>query len=129
MGSTADRRSQDRERAVAELEAELAEFSHDGLVLLKHHLDQGRVQRGSWAGCVISYKRGSAGSTRRDRNGRARNAFTVLWDGGWMTDEEVLDLVDLELIRRRLAIRRGGMVRRDGAPAHPNAIDISEAAH
>jgi hypothetical protein len=60
------------------------------------------VVRGSWAGCVISYKRGAPGSARRDRLGRARNAFTVLWDNGWLTDEEVTALVDLELARRRL---------------------------
>jgi hypothetical protein len=94
---------QDRAQAVAELEAELMEFSYDGLTLLRCHLDDGRVLRGSWAGCVISYKRGVAGSTRRDRQGRARNAFTALWDGGWMTDEEVLRLVDAELARRRPA--------------------------
>jgi hypothetical protein len=92
---------QPRTQAVQELEAELSEFSYDGLTLLRRHLDTGKVLRGSWAGCVISYKRGAAGSTRRDRNGLPRNAFTTLWDGGWITDEEVLQLVDIEVARRR----------------------------
>ena len=56
--------------------------------------------RGSWSGCVISYKRGAPGSCRRDRYGRARNAFTVLWDNGWLTDEEVRAMLLAELSRR-----------------------------
>jgi hypothetical protein len=89
-----------REEAISELRAELADFSHDGLVQLFEDLSAGAVVRGSWTGCVISYKRGGAGSSRRDRLGRARNAFTVLWDSGWVTDEEVLDGVRNELQRR-----------------------------
>ncbi len=89
-----------RKDAVRELEAELREFSHDGLVELREDLLRGAVVRGSWSGCVISYKRGAPGSSRRDRMGRARNAFTVLWDNGWLTDEEVASLVELELARR-----------------------------
>ena len=58
------------------------------------------VVRGSWSGCVISYRNGGAGSCRRDRMGRARNAFTVLWDNGWVTDEEVATAIDRELARR-----------------------------
>jgi hypothetical protein len=100
MSTAFNRTSQDHTRAVHELRAELAEFSYDGLVLLRHHLAEGRVLRGSWAGCVISYKRGAAGSARRDRHGHARNAFTTLWDSGWMTDEDVLSLVEAELRRR-----------------------------
>lgn len=92
-----------------ELVAELEEFSYDGLTLLRDDLRAGRVVRGSWAGCVLSYKRGTAGSTRRDRLGRARNALTVLWDGGWYTDEEVLAAVSRELARR-------GVDRPAGAP-------------
>jgi hypothetical protein len=92
-----------RDRAVAELEAELADFSHDGLVELGVHLADGRVLRGSWAGCVLSYRRGAPGSSRRDREGRARNTFTQFWDGGWITDEEVLALVRSELARRERA--------------------------
>lgn len=89
-----------RKEGVRELVAELKEFSFDGLTLLRDDLEAGRVIRGSWAGCVLSYKRGTAGSTRRDRLGRARNALTVLWDGGWFTDEEVLAAVTRELASR-----------------------------
>ena len=89
-----------RDEALSELRAELADFSHDGLVQLMEDLSKGSVVRGSWTGCVISYKRGAAGSARRDRYGRARNAFTILWDSGWVTDEEVLEGVNIELYRR-----------------------------
>jgi hypothetical protein len=102
MQNTIERYSENhREEALAELRAELAEFSHDGLIQLREDLTRRAVVRGSWAGCVISYKRGAPGSARRDRMGRARNAFTVLWDNGWLTDEEVIAMVDLELARRR----------------------------
>ena len=93
-----------RLEAIAELRAELGDFNHDGLVQLIEDLKSGIVARGSWTGCVISYKRGAAGSARRDRMGRARNVFTVLWDNGWITDEEVIALATHE-IRRRAAIR------------------------
>lgn len=89
-----------RQEAMTELAAELAEFSYDGLTLLQVDLAAGHVVRGSWAGCILSYKRGAAGSTRRDRHGRARNALTVMWDSGWFTDEEVLAAVGRELARR-----------------------------
>lgn len=92
-----------RRQALEELGRELSEFSHDGLTQLRIDLEEGTVLRGSWAGCVISYKRGAPGSTRRDRRGRARNTFTVLWDGGWITDEEVADAVARELALRRTA--------------------------
>ena len=105
MSTVGDCTEQHREDAVAELRSELAEFSHDGLVQLLEDLEDGDVVRGSWAGCVISYKRGAAGSARRDRLGRARNAFTILWDNGWLTDEEVRDAVKAELERRRLPVR------------------------
>ena len=101
-----------REEALAELRAELAEFSHDGLVQLHADLAGGTVARGSWAGCVISYRRGAAGSTRRDRRGRARNAFTVLWDNGWITDEEVLTT-----LRAELGARAGRITERAMEPA------------
>ena len=102
MQNTIERYSENhREEALAELRAELAEFSHDGLIQLREDLARRAVVRGSWAGCVISYKRGAPGSARRDRLGRARNAFTVLWDNGWLTDEEVMAVVDVELARRR----------------------------
>lgn len=100
--STLDRCTEHHHQdAVAELRSELAEFSHDGLVQLLEDLTGGDVIRGSWAGCVISYKRGAAGSARRDRLGRARNAFTILWDNGWITDEEVRRAVEDELALRR----------------------------
>jgi hypothetical protein len=89
-----------RVEAIAELRAELADFNHDGLVQLSEDLSRGLVARGTWTGCVISYKRGAAGSARRDRLGRARNTFTILWDNGWITDEEVLFMVNQEAVRR-----------------------------
>jgi hypothetical protein len=89
-----------QEAALVELRAELREFSHDGLVQLREDLRGHAVARGSWSGCVFSYRRGAAGSARRDRLGRARNAFTVLWDHGWLTDEEVVGEADAELARR-----------------------------
>jgi len=104
-----------RSDAIRELDAELGEFSHDGLVELREDLTRGVVVRGSWAGCVISYKRGAAGSTRRDRLGRARNAFTVLWDNGWLTDEEVVSRVEGELSRRTVPSR--------GCPAEPDVLE------
>lgn len=109
-----------RQEAIMELVAELEEFSYDGLTLLRDDLVAGRVIRGSWAGCVLSYKRGRAGSTRRDRLGRARNALTVLWDGGWFTDEEVLAAVSRELVRRRVdskPLQRADRPARAAAPA------------
>lgn len=95
-----------RESAVSELRSELADFSYDGLVQLQEDLSEGDVVRGSWGGCVISYKRGGAGSARRDRLGRARNAFTILWDNGWMTDEEVAAAVAHEIEHRRATLSR-----------------------
>lgn len=91
-----------RDEALSELRAELADFSHDGLIQLTEDLSAGSVVRGSWTGCVISYKRGAAGSTRRDRLGRARNAFTILWDNGWVTDEEVMEAARFEIRRRNV---------------------------
>jgi hypothetical protein len=92
-----------REHALSELREELTEFSHDGLVQLSEDLRTHSVARGSWSGCVISYRRGAPGSVRRDRLGRARNAFTVLWDNGWLTDEEVASLAQRELRGRSFA--------------------------
>lgn len=91
-----------RREALDELRAELAEFNHDGLTQLADDLRHSAVMRGSWSGCVISYKRGAPGSCRRDRLGRARNAFTVLWDNGWVTEPEVLGLIEHELAQRTL---------------------------
>ncbi len=111
-----------RDDALGELEAELREFSHDGLVELRDDLTRGAVVRGSWAGCVISYKRGAPGSARRDRMGRARNAFTVLWDNGWLTDEEVATRVDRELGRRQSHAHPASLER----DARPHGHDVSE---
>ncbi len=108
-----------RADAIRELEAELRDFSHDGLVELREDLQRGAVVRGSWSGCVISYKRGAPGSSRRDRMGRARNAFTVLWDNGWLTDEEVVSLVELELARRTPALAPST------SPAHPEERPVA----
>lgn len=104
MQNTIERYSErHRDEALADLRSELLEFSHDGLVQLREDLARNAVVRGSWAGCVISYKRGAPGSARRDRLGRARNAFTVLWDNGWISEQDVLALVEQELERRRNA--------------------------
>lgn len=106
---------QHRKNALAELTEELREFSHDGLTQLLEDLRAGEVIRGSWAGCVVSYRAGSAGSARRDRLGRSRNAFTVQWDGGWLTDEEVA-----EAVRTELAVRAAAAGQEPGrAPVHP----------
>jgi hypothetical protein len=102
-----------RAEALAELRLELAEFNHDGLVQLGEDLAQHAVLRGSWSGCVISYKRGAPGSCRRDRLGRARNTFTVLWDNGWLTDEDVARLIGVELARRQAPAHHNPMVFRD----------------
>src|SRR5690606_15747891 len=102
MHNTIERYSErHRDEALADLRSELLEFSHDGLIQLREDLARKAVVRGSWAGCVISYKRGAPGSARRDRLGRARNAFTVLWDTGWLTEQDVLAMVEQELDRRR----------------------------
>ncbi|HEY8483354.1 MAG TPA: hypothetical protein VIL13_02000 [Longimicrobiales bacterium] len=87
-------------RALAELRAELDGFSYDGLVQLRQDLEEGLVLRGTWAGCVLSYRGGAPGSARKDRLGRVRNAFTDLWDCGWLTEADVLAEVEAELARR-----------------------------
>lgn len=93
-----------RLEGMIELRSELADFSYDGLLQLRDDLSRHCVLRGSWAGCVISYKSGAPGSCRRDRRGRARNAFTVLWDNGWLSDEDVLGAVTDEIALRVAAI-------------------------
>ena len=104
-----------RDEALSELRAELTDFSHDGLVQLLDDLTNGLVARGSWTGCVISYKRGAPGSARRDRMGRARNAFTILWDNGWVTDEEVVQAARCELRRRSVVAAENGRSQVDQA--------------
>lgn len=125
MHNTIERYSErHRDEALADLRSELNEFSHDGLVQLREDLARNAVVRGSWAGCVISYKRGAPGSARRDRMGRARNAFTVLWDNGWLTDEDVLAMVDLELARRKAAEAEPGK----SAGPHETVAEDGEVA-
>ncbi|MGH7128943.1 MAG: hypothetical protein ACREIV_10260, partial [Planctomycetaceae bacterium] len=51
-------------------------------------------------GCVISYRRGAAGSAGGDRLGRARYAFSVLWDLGGLTDVAVSAAAGAELALR-----------------------------
>lgn len=92
-----------RAAALLELRSELAEFSYPGLLHLRRDLARHAVLRGSWAGCVISYRSGSPGSCRRDRCGRARNAFTVLWDNGWLSDDHVAAAVADEMTLRAAA--------------------------
>jgi hypothetical protein len=103
---------QHRNDAAKELRAELEAFCHDGLVQLAQDLSDARVVRGSWAGCVASYRGGRPGSVRVDRNGCPNNPFTRSWDAGWITDEEVLVAVRAELDRRRAAL--------DSRPSRPN---------
>lgn len=105
-----------RAEALTELRSELAEFCHDGLMQLRHDLAYRVVLRGSWAGCVISYKSGAPGSCRRDRRGRARNAFTVLWDNGWLAEDDVAAAVADELALRCAALPTFTQSTRPAAP-------------
>jgi len=91
--------------ALTTLRLELREFSFNGLVQLAEDLGRGAVARGTWAGCVLSYKHGARGSAREDRLGRQRNPFTVAWDDYWITDADVLAEVLAEIERRRHAAR------------------------
>jgi hypothetical protein len=69
---------------------------------------------------VISYKRGAPGSARRDRLGRARNVFTILWDNGWLTDEEVLAIAHERLRNERVAPPAAPPARRREHAALPS---------
>lgn len=106
-----------RAEALTELHSELAEFSWDGLLQLRDDLARHAVLRGSWAGCVISYKCGAPGSCRRDRLGRARNAFTVLWDNGWLSDQDVRAAVSDEMTLRTAALALRGSTQDAAAAA------------
>jgi hypothetical protein len=107
-----------RVEALSELCSELSEFSWDGLMQLRDDLARHAVLRGSWTGCVISYKSGAPGSCRRDRLGRARNAFTIMWDNGWLSDDDVNAAVCDEMTLRDASIAAGrAAVRRAPAPA------------
>lgn len=87
--------------ADTELRAELREFAHDGLVQLASDLEDGVVRRGTWDGCVLSYRRGYAGSVDCDRKGRRGNAFTRFWDAERVKEAHVLTLVTDELAERQ----------------------------
>ncbi|HEX7050767.1 MAG TPA: hypothetical protein VF188_11235 [Longimicrobiales bacterium] len=87
--------------AEAELRAELREFAHDGLVQLGLDLERNAVKRGTWDGCVLSYRRGYAGSVDCDRKGRRGNAFTRFWDAERIDESQVRRLVQEELEARR----------------------------
>ncbi len=89
--------------ADTELRAELKEFAYDGLVQLSLDLERGTVKRGTWDGCVLSYRRGGAGSVDCDRKGRRGNAFTRFWDAERLNEAHVLELVRAELQTRRSA--------------------------
>lgn len=88
-----------------ELRAELREFAHDGLVQLAADLERGVVKRGTWDGCVLSYRRGSAGSVDCDRNGRRGNAFTRYWDSERIDEAHVLKMVREEIRYRRTLVQ------------------------
>lgn len=89
--------------ADAELRAELAEFAYDGLVQLALDLERNVVKRGTWDGCVLSYRRGYAGSVDCDRKGRRGNAFTRYWDAERIGRDHVLELVRAEIRVRQAA--------------------------
>jgi hypothetical protein len=84
-----------------ELRSELREFAYDGLVQLSNDLEQQAVKRGTWDGCVLSYRRGYAGSVDCDRKGRRGNVFTRFWDAERVDEMHVLKLVRDELEARR----------------------------
>jgi hypothetical protein len=84
-----------------ELRSELREFAYDGLVQLGNDLEQQNVKRGTWDGCVLSYRRGYAGSVDCDRKGRRGNVFTRFWDAERLNEEHVLRLVREEINTRR----------------------------
>jgi hypothetical protein len=86
-----------------ELRTELREFAYDGLVQLSIDLERGVVKRGTWDGCVLSYRRGSAGSVDCDRKGRRGNAFTRFWDAERLDEGQVLKFVRAEIEARTAA--------------------------
>jgi hypothetical protein len=87
--------------AEAELRAELREFAHDGLVQLQIDLQEGTVKRGTWDGCVLSYRLGGPGSVSCDRKGRRGNAFTRFWDTERFAAATVLKLIAEEMETRK----------------------------
>ena len=97
-------------QALAELRCELKRFRTTGLRALRRDLGAGRVTRGSWSACPLSYREGGRGTSRHDHRGRPHNAFTRLWDAGWLLGAEVAVEVAQELGRRarRLTVASGG---------------------
>jgi len=87
--------------AETELRAELREFAYDGLIQLALDLERDTVKRGTWDGCVLSYRRGYAGSVDCDRKGRRGNAFTRYWDAERIDRQHVLAIVREEIRSRR----------------------------
>lgn len=112
--------------AEAELQAELREFSHDGLVQLQQDLERDSVKRGTWDGCVLSYRRGGAGSVDCDRKGRRGNAFTRFWDAERIDVADVHRLVTEELHAR--SVERAERSAR-GVPARPDVPETAAAVH
>lgn len=86
--------------AESELRAELREFAHDGLTQLALDLERGAVKRGTWDGCVLSYRKGGPASVDCDRKGRRGNAFTRYWDAEHFAEARVLELLRAELDQR-----------------------------
>ena len=89
-----------------ELRAELKEFAYDGLIQIAADLERKAVKRGTWDGCVLSYRRGYAGSVDCDRKGRRGNAFTRFWDAERLDEAHVLKIVREEIesrVQRRSA--------------------------
>lgn len=87
--------------AEAELQSELRAFAYDGLVQLQSDLQHANVKRGTWDGCVLSYRLGAAGSATCDRKGRRGNAFTRFWDTERVSTATVLRLIAQEMETRR----------------------------
>lgn len=87
--------------AESELRAELREFAYDGLVQLQIDLAAHTVKRGTWDGCVLSYRLGGPGSVSCDRKGRRGNAFTRYWDTERISGANVSRLVAEEMETRR----------------------------
>lgn len=104
--------------AESELRAELRQFSHDGLVQLATDLEEQSVKRGTWDGCVLSYRRGFAGSVDCDRNGRRGNAFTRFWDAERIDEARIQGLV-----REELRMRRAGAAFEGTASVH-ETVDV-----
>jgi len=87
--------------AEAELKAELREFAFDGLTQLHDDLSTHSVKRGTWDGCVLSYRLGGPGSVSCDRKGRRGNAFTRYWDTERVSAETVMRMIEAEIETRR----------------------------